>query len=221
MSGLRIDIEEAKLNRHLVLGSATGRKIPSRIDHRVELPPTSDQGLTSECALYTFAGAIEYERWKWKGICEQIDPHPLYLDAKKHDGISGEGTTLEAGLQACQNMKVIPKVDESSIRVLRTLDEVRRALHRYGVVVAGFSIDKSWGSISSDGWISGGGESYGGHASLVCGFADDDEKWFAGQGSWGDKPNTGWHGFWRMTPELFEKQFRYGIVWDYHAPKYR
>lgn len=219
MSNLHTDVDIIKLNKFRSFTARTAN-VPLRIDHRCALLETSNQGPTSECAAFAMAGAIEYEAWKWLGIYQQVDPHPIYVRAKEIDDIDGEGTTLYDALVAAQDLHLIDPIDEESIRILTSPSEVRQAIHRYDVVLAGFNICNGWDNIGPSGWVRRGDTLKEGHAVLLCGYAQDNEQWYAMQGSWG-ADDYGWRGFVRITPDQFAEQFLYGIVWDYILPRFR
>ena len=187
--------------------------VPAHLDVRDQLLPTSDQGSTSLCASYSVAGAVEYWQWKLNGVVKQVDPQPIHNEAKKNDGFpDDEATTIEAALRAVAKLGFLP-IRTETIRMVRTVQEVKQALHRYGVVPAGFTASTNWQHASSSGWIKSGGEYLGGHAVLLCGYSDvENPRWWAAQNSWGD--SQGWRGFVRMTPDVFLEQFRYGYVFD-------
>lgn len=187
--------------------------IPATIDYRAQLLPSNDQGQTPKCAAYAMAGWLEFYNWKYHGDARQIDPDALYDAAKQIDGEPNvRGTTLEAVLQAAQNLNFIAGVDLASIRQI-TASGVEQALHRYGVVLSAFEITESWETATPDGWLTDGGLSWGGHAVLVCGYSlVDKPPWYAIQNSWGEH---GWRGFNRMSPEMFKQRFMYGLIWDF------
>lgn len=188
--------------------------VPAQIDLRSQLLPSSNQGQTPKCAAYSMAGWLEFYNWKYKGIAEQIDPDPIYARAKQVDGEPNvEGTTLEAVLQAAQDLNLISNVDTGSIREIKA-SGVQQALHRYGAVLGAFDIDEGWLTAMPNGWIAEAGSPLGGHAVLLCGYsAVDNPPWYALQNSWGDQ--QGWRGFNRVTDQLFRRQFVYGLVWDF------
>lgn len=190
--------------------------VPALVDLRPQLLPASNQGQTSKCAAYAMAGWLEYYRWKYMGIAQQIDPDAIYARAKELDGVPHvAGTTLECVLQAAQDLELMAQVDVDSIRDI-SKGELQQALHRYGVVLAGFRITDKWSAASADGWIAPGGTEIGGHAVVLCGYSQiDTPPWYAFQNSWGE--GQGWRGFNRMTPEVFNQQFDYGLVWDFRA----
>jgi len=160
------------------------------------------------------AGWIEFYKWKYFGRAEQIDPNPIYERAKEIDGLGGgDGTTLEAGLQAAQDLELIHKVDAGYVREVYDIAEVQQALHRYDVVLSAFLIAEGWMNATSDGWIEPGGRLFGGHAVLLTGYSlNVTQPFYQLQNSWGEE--NGWRGFNRMPPEMFAEQFQYGLVWD-------
>jgi len=185
---------------------------PVHIDRRSELLTSNNQGNTQECVGYAIAGWAEYYRWKYLGIAEQIDASKIYERAKQIDGYPNEeGTTLEAGLQAAQDLKLLPPA--TRIREVSTKSEVKEALHRYGVVISSFMATDKWMNPESSGWMQEGGEKLGLHCVLLCGFSDiENPNYFSLQNSWGD---IGWRGFVRMSPAQFDKEFQYGLAWDW------
>lgn len=184
--------------------------IPFRLDRRDEMLPSSDQRATSECAAYSLAGIIESQLWKETGTFKQIDPAPIYREAKKHDGYEGEGTTLNAALNAAVTLGLMPKPKE--IYAIRDRVGFYRALHRYGFVHLAFNITDAWLTPSSDGWIKDDADlpMVGGHAVAGCAF-DRSREWIGIQNSWSN--TIGWHGFMRMTDAQFDRQFLYGLGW--------
>lgn len=200
--------------RRLQLSAApTSYVVPAHLDRRPEMLPTSDQGDTSKCVAYAIAGYLEFRRWKDYGIAEQIDPNPIYARAKELDGMPNEeGTTLEAGLQAAQDLRLMSRVENSALREVYTFPEVQQAIHRYGVIIGAFNIQAGWLDATPGGWIQPGGGVLGGHAVTLTGYSlIETPPWFAIQNSWGDA--QGWRGFNRMSHDLFLEQFEYGLVW--------
>lgn len=187
--------------------------VPATIDLRSQLLPSSNQGNSQKCAAYAMAGWLEFYNWKYKGIAEQINPDPIYDRAKQIDGEPVQGTTLEAVLQAAQDLRLISEIDTTSIRQVNARG-VTQAIHRYGVVLAAFNITENWMDARPNGWISEGGLDYGGHAVILCGYSlVDNPSWYALQNSWGEE--NGWRGFNRLTTDLFDTQFLYGLIWDF------
>lgn len=188
--------------------------VPATIDLRSQLLPSSNQGETPKCAAYAMAGWLEFYNWKYKGVAQQIDPDPIYARAKQLDGEpTVQGTTLEAVLQAAQDLQLISDIATTSIRQV-SAKGVAQALHRYGVVLAAFDITENWTDARPNGWIAEGGLGLGGHAVLLCGYSlVDTPPWYAIQNSWGEQ--NGWRGFNRMAVPMFDSQFVYGLIWDF------
>src|SRR5579885_3174995 len=127
--------------------------VPPYIDHRWDMLPASDQGFTPKCAAYAMAGIVEYYRWRVTGIAQQVDPNPIYAEAKTLDGVPDEeGTTLEAVAQAAINLGLIP-IDPKSIRVVQSPLDVKRAIHRYGPILSAYKITRGWLQVPLNGWI--------------------------------------------------------------------
>jgi hypothetical protein len=185
--------------------------IPNRIDRRDEMLPASDQRATSECAAYSIAGIIEAKNWRDTGVFTQIDPSPIYAEAKKTDGYAGAGTTLNAVFDAVVKLGLMPKPNE--VYAITDRDGFYRALHRYGFVHLAFNITEAWSRPSTSGWLLEDSHLplIGGHAVAGCGFDRNAKGWNAIQNSWSD--TKGWHGFLRMTHAQFDRQFVYGLAW--------
>lgn len=200
-------------HRLVALSPASVYITPSREDLRPEMLPTSNQGNTPQCAAYAMAGWLEWFKWKYYGVYQQIDPAPIYKRAKQIDGAPKEdGTYLESVLQAAQDLSLLAPVDRDSIREVVEPGQVRQAIHRYGPILCAFNITTGWAEAQANGWIPDKGVPYGGHAVVGIGYADNEQQpWFGLQNSWGDK--QGWMGFNRMTPQQFANQFQYGLVW--------
>ena len=209
VEGLRIDRET--IFRHGTPLQANPKiTLPLRIPGRPLMIPTSNQGSTSKCASYAITSKIERDIWAETGIAKQIDPGPVHIGAKKIDGIEGEGTTLEAVFVSAQELGLI-KADAKPV-IIQDVRTARRCLHKYGCVVVGMMIDDGWMRAKPNGWIAGGHEVLGGHATAYCEYANDYDSYDALQGSWGEE--DGWRGFIRMSHSLFERQFVYGLVWE-------
>lgn len=188
---------------------------PLEIDLRSQLLRSSDQKDTPKCAAYMMAGWLEFYRWKYDGIIAQIDPNPIYDVAKKHDGYpKAEGTTLQAVLNAAQELQLMSAVAQDRIREVYTFEEVKRGLHEHGVVLGAFMATNEWTKSTPDGWIQPGGSPLGGHAVLVCGYNEVEPRHYATvQNSWG--AHVGWQGFQRLDLMEFRSSFQYGLVLEF------
>lgn len=188
---------------------------PKHMDRRAELLPSSDQRDSSQCVAYAVAGWLEHYRWKNDGLVAQIDPAPIYARAKQIDGFPlHDGTSLEAGLQAAQDLGLMPCA--TRVREVNSEAEVKQALHRFGVVLSAFNCTDLWSTPGEDGWMRPGGQILGGHALLICGFSEvDGDEYYCLQQSWGE--GIGWRGFVRMSPEQFRQEFIMGLVWEWNV----
>lgn len=212
--GLHLELDPAATD-NLLFRAVVAQPVPARVDHRVACTPSSDQGSTPQCAAYATAGLVEYWRWKLLGVKEQIDPAPIYRRAKMLDGIEGDGTTLHAAVQAAVDVGLMGA--PLNLRTVSKVSDMQRAVHRYDVVISAFAITDAWSRVAKDGWLKPGGDYVGGHAVLTVGYADDDEKWWAIQNSWGDG-GYGWCGFLRVAPDQFKQQFKYAVAFDVQLP---
>lgn len=173
----------------------------------------SHQGSSSRCVLETLCGLAEVRTWKLDGVKRQLDSVPAYARAKQLDGMpNAEGTTLEAGLQAMIDVGYLSEVKLESLRTIYSLPELKRALHRYDVVACAWYATTNWLTPDRDGWIKPGGDILGGHATLACYF-DEDERSIGWQDSYGAE--RGDQGFCRMHESAFEREFSYGLVFDF------
>jgi hypothetical protein len=191
----------------------SGYFVPATVDLRPQLLPSNHQGETPLCAAFAVAGWLEYLRWKYFGEVNQIDPEPIYKTAKSLDGYPQvEGTTLEAAIAAAEKLGYFKDFQYGSIRKIRATD-APQALHRYGIVLCGLNITENWTRVDNTGWLKPGGAILGGHAVLLCAYSlRHNPPWYAVQNSWGT--DYGWHGFVRLTPDIFHSQFLYGAVME-------
>lgn len=198
---------ERMLSATLVSGSVV---VPSSIDLRSQMLPSSDQGSTSMCAAYALAGWLEFYNWKHTGIAEQVDPFPIYRRSGEILGQQSGGRTLESVLQAAVDLGLIGKDALLNVREVRK-HEAQQAMHRYGAILSAFQITDRWSYATKEGWIEAGGSKVGGHAVVLTGYSIPND-FFAIQNSWGE--GSGWRGFNRMKGLTFEDQFIYGLVWQ-------
>lgn len=175
--------------------------------------PVDDQGSRPWCAAYSAANYAENLLWRKRGYHQEIDPAPLYSYAKSIDGDpNGDGTYLECTLKALlkyghfdSGICKVKTIGGSCFGNAGALQDVKYAIHRYGVVMAGFNITDEWYSPKKsvvrgdDGHVS-----QGGHAVLIVGY---DEDGVIIQNSWGVDYAHG--GFVYLTNRAFEKQFIY------------
>ena len=173
--------------------------------------PVDDQGQLPWCAAYSAANYAENLLWRKRGYHQEINPAPLYNYAKSIDGDpNGDGTYLECTLEALLKYGYF----DSSVCKIKTigggtfgnnsaLNDIKYAIHKYGVVMAGFNITDEWFN-PKKGVVCGGGSSRGGHAVLIVGY---DEDGVLIQNSWG--ASYAHDGFVYLTNRAFDEQFMY------------
>jgi hypothetical protein len=181
---------------------------PSKLDFRDMCIETSDQGQTPHCAGFATAGYVEVVKWQENHYPEQFDGDAIYNEAKKIDGNSEEGTSLNSAVAAAIALNLIsgkPKFvdgDEQSLKF---------AIHSQLVCVAGFMITDEWNMVNKKtGLIADYGDKaveLGGHAVLVCGY-DKDGIYI--QNSW--SKDWGLWGFGLLSWKQVIKQYMYGMV---------
>lgn len=197
-----------------VFSAARGRFIaPETVDLRDYCLKTANQGDQPWCAAYSAAGFAENILWRKTDVPSIIDAAPLYRYAKEHDGSpKTDGTTLNAALEALLD-KGYFDVKECSVKVLRTAEHVKYAIHKFGCCLLGMMVTGEWyDCCKAKSTISGKGGSHvtlGGHAVLCCGFTRDG---VIIQNSWGVE--WGAYGFALITWNEFERRFVYGAVMD-------
>lgn len=187
-------------------------KVPKRFEAPPELildgycTPVEDQGSRPWCAAYSATNFAESVLWRVNGYRTDIDPGPIYWHAKSIDGDpSGDGTYLECALRGLVARGHFG--DACEVRTLRSIEDVKYAVHRYGCCVAGFSITPEW--YSPKGAVIRGtvkGEE-GGHAVTIVGYDPDGVLIL---NSWGR--DYARDGKVYMTNRAFNEQFIYGAV---------
>lgn len=204
-SGL-LGLTGAELELTLKTPIVSGCPLPDYCDNNPYMMEASDQLQTSECGPFAVCGFIESLNWRDRGIYKQLDPHPVYVEAKRIDGSPlTDGTTLQAAAQAAINLGLLPK--ETKLKILTTEEQVRRAIFHFGSCLVGYNITEGWFHVGPDGRLPAGKwKSVGGHANLAC-FFDKNSK--GSMNSWSDR--KGWRGLVRLTNEEFAQQFMYGL----------
>jgi len=186
---------------------------PDRIDERPRMTKVEDQGSNPWCAAYAATQLAENVLWRKRGYPEDINPAPIYMRAKDLDGMPGvDGTTLEAALQALIDKGIFDKNVCSVKSVPKTMEAIKFAIHKFGVMLAGFSITEEWyklnpkkTAVCSKMILPG----LGGHAVCCCGF-DPNGVYICN--SWG--PHWGDCGYGLVTWDKVQEQMMCGAVMD-------
>lgn len=180
---------------------------PNKLDFRDMCLSTSNQGSGSHCTGYATAGYIEVYNWKTKHYPEQVDGDMIYYESKKLDNYVGDGTWIKFSAQAALNLNLI---DANIEYIEKCRNAVKFAIHEYSACIGAFSITNEWNHVSSKGIIpdyKDKSKLIGGHAVLICGY-DLDGIYI--QNSWSS--TWGLYGFAFLSWDLFDRQFRYGLV---------
>jgi len=184
---------------------------PDKIDERPRMTKCEDQGSKPWCAAYAATQYAENIIWRKNGFPEEIDPTWVYADAKKLDGMPDvDGTSLDAVFMALLNGGVFNS-EVCKINLVRaTESDVKFAIHKFGVMLAGFMITEEWYRVNAkktsicDGRRLPG---IGGHAVVLCGY-DDNGAYI--MNSWSSK--WGNYGTALITWDKLAEQMMYGAV---------
>jgi len=180
---------------------------PPFVDSRGLCTPVENQNDKPYCVAYTLAGYVEARDWQKAHRYTQVDPAPRYKEAKRIDGDDNAGTYLSSIYQAG---KLHGDFDHTAnIEILRTLNDVKYALHSNLVCFLCFRITDGWYHPNKvTGFVSDGSNTIGGHCVLGCWYATGQGVGF--QNSWG--LDWGVNGFGRLTEKQFAEQFMEGMI---------
>ena len=171
-----------------------------------------DQGRKPHCAGCATASYIENILWRKTGIPQEVDAVAIYEKAKKIDGDpKGEGTTLTAALQAALDLGYFAE-EKCAIKVLRTIDQVKRCIHRYGTCIIGVMVTKEFYDCNKNKTaVCGEGDQtgVGGHAMQAVGFK---KGGLIVRNSWG--ADYGTDGDIIISWKILEQIFVYGATYD-------
>ena len=185
---------------------------PETVDLRDYCVKTQDQRDLPWCAAFAACGFASNILWRKTDYPQVFDPSCHYHYAKQNDGSpKTDGTTLVAVLQSLLYHKLFSS-QQSEVKVLRTKEQVKYAIHKFGCCLLGMMVTKEWYACNSKkSTISGnkGIEFLGGHAVLACGYTRDG---IIIQNSWGKE--WGQYGFALITWDEFNREFSYGAVLD-------
>jgi len=191
------------------LFSATTPKdfqVPEFINNMGWVCPTDNQGDRPRCAAYAWTGHKEVLNWQETGFRKQIDPNPIYAEAKRLDGNNDPGTYLESVARAGINLGHMS--EDTKIHHISRIEDVCHALHKSMTVIAGFSATRGWNSLRKGYWIDEeDNRALGGHAVLITNYdlrSSENRPAYVGiHNSWGD--GWGWHGNARMGTAYFKE----------------
>lgn len=182
--------------------------VPTRIDNSAYCTPIDDQGQTPRCAAFSMAAIIEAWNWRRTHVAVEIDPAPIYIEAKRIDGDSEDGTYLTSVVQAAKNLKLIPSTTETS--AILTLSDYRFCIHRYGLALLSFNISSAWNRVNRNGTMPTIDDAIGGHAVVGTGQSMDTTRTCKIRNQWGT--DWGYHGYCFLTDIQFVRQFKGGLA---------
>jgi hypothetical protein len=192
--------------------------VPPYSDLRPYLTDVEDQGTRPICVAEAVKEWIQVDGWCRHHVPPDVDAERIYAEAKRiDDAPESEGTTLEAGMQAAQNLGYIPR--DCTVKTIRTALEMQFALHTRTPVISAFDITAGWEpeNVSrKNGFIGNQAAQRGGHAVLTCWYAlagvetDDSPESYGWRNSWGTP--WGLNGLGRMTRAQFDRQHMYSCV---------
>lgn len=183
----------------------TGYELWPELSYIRELRPLEDQGQVSACAAYAVCADIQAAYWLAHGVPKDFGELALYAEAKKEDGMTGKGTTLEAAVWSAKTLGYVKDIRD--IQEVQTRDELKWAIAQRRHVICGFQIHAGWNDCDRNGEISEGGESLGGHAVNACAF---NPRGVVIANSWGKQWAV--NGFGELSWESFDAQFLYGLA---------
>ena len=161
--------------------------------------PHDDQGNVPACAAYATLASLKMKFWEVYGYPkDDFDALAVYAEAKRTDGLAGDGTTIDAAVAACKTLGYCKDYNQ---REIVTIDEWKWALRHYDNVITGLNIRDGWNSVGADGVILDGLLILGGHAILG---AQYNERGPTFLNSWKD---WGLNGFGQITWGEYERQF--------------
>ena len=164
---------------------------PLKIDNRQQCSVPNDQGQTPHCAAYSICNIIEALIWKKTGHLVELNADQVYARAKQLDGdMNSDGTYLECAIRAAIELGGFGKQSKDikigflyNNRNEQTVQQIKRLVHKYCFLHAGFVIDDGWYKADNKNYVvQKGSMNAGGHAVLICGY---DSTGVYIQNSWG------------------------------------
>jgi len=186
-----------------------GYTCPPALSIRSYMVPASNQGATSDCAGFAVGGYIEPLNWRHTHIAKQFDGHAIANRSRLTNRIApNDGMSIPQAFRAAQDLKML-----SSRLKLHTVDrveDIKFALHKYGVLVGGLRITKGWNSCdTTTGRMPDSNVFIGGHGIDLTGYNDYGlELLNSWDLTWGDQ------GFAWLSWKQARQQFLYACVME-------
>ena len=186
---------------------------PLKIDNRQLCSVPNDQGSTPHCAGYSICNIIEALIWKKTGKLIELNASQVYARAKQLDGdLNSDGTYLECAIKAAMELGGFGSQSKNikigflyNQRNDMTVQQIKRLVHKYDFLHAGFMIDDGWYKATNEKYIiEKGSRSCGGHAVIIAGFLPEG---VIIQNSWGKQ--YGAKGFIVLPWSLVKEQLMY------------
>lgn len=187
--------------------------LPSSVDLRPQCPPIEDQGQLGSCTSFAAGAAIRFARKK-QGLPDFVTSHLfLYYNSRRFKN-EDTGATIKDVIKSANQQGDCPESEWPYViskftakppaqcysdalkdralsyqRVQQNLAQMKACLASGYVFVAGISVYESFESdeVAKTGMVpmpQPGEQLLGGHAVLLVGFRDSDQKWIL-RNSWG------------------------------------
>jgi len=204
----------------------------STVDYTASMTPVRDQGQEGSVVGFAVAAAMEYQIFKKTNKQVPVSPRYIYYVARKKEGtsksdsgalmadaikaltvdgaVAEEAWPYKPGEFADEPPKTVANAERyrpTATQSLKSINDVKAALQKYGPVVAGIALYNSGESVSAarTGHIpdpSPKDSVVGGFAICIVGY-DDKNRVLKFKNSWG----AGWgdHGYGYISYSYFEK----------------
>lgn len=149
------------------------------------LGPVLDQGQEPKCVAFSSASQKYYSEYLQHGEYFNFDPHWLYAECKKRDGIPNEGGTfIRVALEIMHDLGYKAKPGHGGLTVdtyfkidnhvrLTSLQQIKEATYTIGPVLFGIGVDQGIFYPDNNGIVAEpNGQIEGGHAMMICGWDD-------------------------------------------------
>jgi C1A family cysteine protease len=202
------------------------------VDYSPEMTPVRNQGSEGSAVAFAVAAALEYQVFKKTGEHITISTRDIYYLSRKKEGtnntdagaqisdaieaLKSEGAVreqawpYEPGQFASKPPTTLEQAEKYKITVaqrVKTLDDLKGALQKYGPFVAGIAVYNSFESAAATktGYLpepSPGDNVFGGHAICIVGY-DDAKKQIKFRNSWGSQWGDKGYGY--ISYDYFQK----------------